>query len=382
MVITRVSADGFKNLRAVEIHPDPDLTILAGDNAQGKTNLLEAVWLCTGCRSFRGSKDRDLIGFDQEKARVEVSFSDQIRPQTASFLLHRADLRDKRVFLNGVKLPLLSRLFGHLHCVLFTPEDLALSKGGPDRRRTFLDLSAAQLKRSHLSAVNRYSQILAQRNVLLKDISQGKASPEQLEIWDPQLAAAGSYISLLRQAYVEKLSQVAGKLYGGLTAGREILTLEYHSTVYHGEGKELLRQGAGGGQSPPERTELTDQYYRRLQKARQEDIRFGATQYGVHRDDLLTRINGMSSREYGSQGQQRSVALALKIAQAMILTEETGQTPVMLLDDVLSELDASRQEFILSHLTGMQIFVTCCDESAVIRHRHGKVFQIRDGRLI
>ncbi|MCM1577280.1 MAG: DNA replication/repair protein RecF [Ruminococcus sp.] len=371
MKIDSFSGDGYKNLKNAEIEPHPFMNIITGDNAQGKTNLIEAVWLMTGCRSFRGTRERDFIGFDREKAEIRIKFTDSIRQQEIGFSVKKGNLKDRTVTLNGVKLPLLSRLFGNLKCVVFTPEDMNLTKGSPDNRRSFVDLSASQLKKSFVNALNKYDRLLGQRNAALKEISFGRKSVDDLDIWDEQLAGTGAYISVIRNTYCENLNKYTESLYSKITDSKENMKLYYQSTIY----KDISM----GGNTDYE-GELKNIYYERLKGHREEDVRAGYTVLGVHRDDVVTLINGLAAREFGSQGQQRSAALVMKIAQAKIIGDQTGETPVMLLDDVLSELDRSRQRFILQNIEDMQVFITCCD-NRVLKEAGGKIFEVKDGRV-
>ncbi|MBQ5333870.1 MAG: DNA replication/repair protein RecF [Oscillospiraceae bacterium] len=369
MVITHVSADGYKNLSGADIYPHEKLNILCGDNAQGKTNFIEAVWLMSGCRSFRGTRDRDFIGFDKDKAEISLEFTDSFRPQKIGFEVKKSSLKDKIITLNGVKLPLLSKLFGSLKCVVFTPEDLALAKGSPENRRSFIDLSASQLKKSFVYALNKYDGLLSQRNALIKEINFGRADRSMLDVWDVQLAKTGAYISVIRDTYCNNLNSYTESLYNKITDGNENLKLYYQSTVY----RRLEGRTDHDG-------ELADIYLQKLRNGIEDDIRAGYTLCGVHRDDVCTAINGLSVREFGSQGQQRSVALAMKIAQAKIIRDQTGEAPVMLLDDVLSELDMGRQRFILENIDGMQVFITCCD-TRVIGEPEGRIFSVKGGNI-
>ena len=364
-------ANGYKNLKDVSFLADPKMNIFCGENAQGKTNLMEAIWLCSGCRSFRGTKDKDFIAFDGDAAHVKLVFSDRQRNQEISFSVQRDNPKDKRVTLNGVKLPLMSKLFGVFKCISFIPDDLKLSKGAPDGRRLFLDLCVSQIKHGYVSALNKYENALSQRNATLKEIAAGRCSPDDLDMWDVQLADAGSYISVLRNAYTGKLGGFCAPMYSRLSKGKENLKLYYRSTVFESLDGRFDHKG-----------ELYEEYLQKLKSGRESDIRLGFTQSGTHRDDLEIEINGISVKDFGSQGQQRSAALVMKLSQAKILLDETGEAPVMLLDDVLSELDASRQDFVLNEIDGMQLFVTCCDPTTVLRHRMGKVFYMRDGGII
>lgn len=370
MIINRVCADGYKNLSAIDIKLDNNLNIFCGDNAQGKTNLIESIWLCTGCKSFRGTRDKDFIGFDSEFAEIKIDFTDSRRSQQIEFKVNRNNVKDKLVTLNGVKLPLLSRLFGSLKAVIFTPEDLELSKGSPDNRRLFADMSVSQIKPSYVAALNKYNNILSQRNALLKDISIGRGDPAMLDIWDEQLAKSGAYISVLRYTYCNKLNIYTNKLYDLITDGKENMQLYYQSTIYETLEDKIDYDG-----------ELYNIYLERLKKNVSDDIRAGYTLVGVHRDDIITGINSLRTREFGSQGQARSVALVMKLAQAQILKDETGEAPVILLDDVLSELDGKRQRFILGSIEGMQVLITCCDDKFISEMTGGKVFYLKEGKI-
>ena len=369
MIITHVCADGYKNLSAADIYPHEKMNILCGDNAQGKTNFIEALWLMTGCRSFRGTRDRDFIGFDKDKAQICLEFKDSFRDQKIEFEVKKSSVKEKNITLNGVKIPLLSKLFGNLKCVVFTPEDLALAKGSPDNRRSFIDLSASQLKRSFVYALNKYDGLLGQRNALIKEIAYGRADRSMLDVWDVQLAKTGAYISVIRDTYCNNLNSYTESLYNKITDGNESLKLYYQSTIYKRLDGRTDHEG-----------ELFEIYLDKLRSNADDDIRAGYTLCGIHRDDVCALINGLSVREFGSQGQQRSTALAMKIAQAKIIKDQTGDAPVMLLDDVLSELDSGRQRFILENIEGMQVFITCCDSRAV-KTAEGKLFTVSRGSV-
>ena len=335
MVITKISADGFKNLKKVEIYPHEKMNIFCGKNAQGKTNLIEAIWLCSGVRSFRNTKDREMIDINGQFMNIDISFKNSFRSQDIHFAMARPNVREKNVTLNGVKLKTPSKLFGSLDCVIFTPEDLELSKGSPENRRQFLDLSVSQIKNSYSSVISKYDDLIEQRNILLKNICYGRSKREELEVWDIQLAQLGAYISLLRYNYTKKLDMFAKKLYEDISEGRESLELEYYSTVY--SNLEGRKDYAGE----------------------------------------------MAVRQFASQGQHRSLALILKLSQAYILAEEIDDSPCILLDDVLSELDLSRQKFVISKIHDMQVFITCCDRNIPFDEKsHGKIFNIENGMIV
>lgn len=370
MKITSININGFKNLKEISISPHPKLNIFCGDNAQGKTNLIEAIWLCTGVRSFRSTKDKDMIDIGGDLMNIELKFKNSQREQTVCYNMARPYVKEKSCSLNGVKVKAPSKLFGGLDCVVFTPEDLELSKGSPEKRRQFLDLSAAQIKNSYKVVTDKYEQILEQRNTLLKSISYGRSDKEELEVWDVQLAQMGAYMTLLRYNYAKKLSEHTSRLYSEISGGREELQLSYFSTVFSNlEGRTDYRN------------DLASEYLECLSRNRDEDIRLGYTGKGVHRDDLNAFIDGLPARDFASQGQHRSIALVLKLAQANILTDELGEAPVFLLDDVLSELDPSRQDFVISKIDNMQVFITCCDEN-IPEKKTGKLYKIKKGRIV
>ncbi len=371
MYITKLSVNGFKNLKNIDISPHEDLNIFCGDNAQGKTNLIESIWLCSGVKSFRSTKDKGMIDINGDLMNIELHFKDKIREQVIKYNMARPNVKEKVCSLNGVKLKAPSKLFGNLECVVFTPEDLELSKGSPENRRQFLDLSVSQIKNSYNSVILKYEQLIEQRNMLLKNINFGRSKPEELDVWDVQLAQMGAYISLLRYNYSKKLNIYTSKLYGEISSGKENLDFKYVSTIFSQlEGRTDYKN------------DLAEEYLSCLQKNRNDDIRTGFTQKGIHRDDLAGFINDLAVRDFASQGQHRSIALILKLAQAYILMEETDESPVILLDDVLSELDPSRQDFVISKIDKMQVFITCCDENMPFKDKSGKLYKINNGEII
>ena len=365
MNITHIRADGFRNLKEIDFKPEVGTNIIFGENAQGKTNLMEAVWIATGEKSFRGAKERDLIAFGSDKAEVEIGFRDNVRDQVISITLSK-NPREKKILLNGVKLKSTSELLGKLLCVVFTPEDLELTKGSPERRRDYLDRCISQIKPLYSGVVSRYEKVLAQRNAVLKNIYLGISGRDELDIWDEQLAKPCAYISMMRCAYTDVLNQSASKLYESISRSREKLSLEYLSTVYNNlRGRNDYK------------TAMADEYRELLRSLREEDIRFGFTQAGIHRDDMGVNLDGLSVKDFGSQGQNRSAALCMKLGQARVLYSETGDRPVVLLDDVLSELDKYRREFVIGEFTRSQTFITCCESERM----KGKSVEMKQGRL-
>ena len=372
MVITKLAVDGFKNLKNVEIFPHEKLNIFCGRNAQGKTNLIESIWLCTGVKSFRSTKDKNMISDSGQVMSIDLKFRNSFREQDIRYAMAKPYVKEKSCSLNGVKLKAPSKLFGNLNCVIFTPEDLELAKGSPDNRRQFLDLSVSQIKNSYNQVISKYENLIEQRNILLKNISYGKSKKDELEVWDIQLAQLGAYISLLRYNYTKKLNIYSSKLYDEISEGKEKLEIYYSSTVF--DSLEGRTDYSG---------DLAKEYLTCLEENLDDDIRTGFTQKGVHRDDLIAKIDGRLTRDFASQGQFRSVALIWKLAQAYILAEEIDDFPCILLDDVLSELDLSRQKFVISKIHNMQVFITCCDMNIPFdSSSHGKLFNIEGGRIV
>lgn len=367
MIINNIYINGFKNLENINFDPNEKVNIIYGENAQGKTNLIEAIWLLSGAKSFRSSRQTDLIGFDKDIAEFGLKFKDDIREQEISVTL-RKETKEKKILLNGIKQRGFSSLFGKLKCVVFTPEDLELSKGSPDIRRSFIDLCISQIKPQYAKTVAKYEQILAQRNTLLKNIISGISNQNELDIWDEQMASLGSYISVLRYHYTKKLEIYSGQLYLEISKNKEDMKLLYQSSVFDNLEDRTDYHG-----------EMAKEYLSALKNSRSDDLRFGYSTVGVHRDDISILINNISARDYGSQGQNRSCALCLKLGQAYILYEEIKDMPVILLDDVLSELDSKRKEFVMSQIKNMQIFITCCED---IKDIKGKKFLVKDGKII
>lgn len=362
MIIKELSFQGFRNLKDNRITVSDGINVIYGDNAQGKTNLLECIWMFNGVRSFRGAKDSELIGFESDYACSSLHFYAEDRIQEARVNI----LPGKReAFLNGVKKLSPSELIGKCTSVVFSPEHMTLVKNGPSERRKFLDGALCRLKPRYAMLFSKYNKILNQRNALLKDIPRHRELLETLDIWDEKLSVTGGTLTAERLKYTGLLKKKAYDFHRGISEEKEELSILYQSgyNALEGDGFE----------------ELTEKIRKALEKSRKEDIYTGCTNYGPHRDDLDILINGMKARIYASQGQQRSAVLSLKLSEADILKELTGEKPVVLLDDVLSELDLSRQNFLLNKTEGWQVFITCCDISAVGHLHCGKVFYIENG---
>ena len=372
MKLTALSVDGFKNLKGISLIPDPSYNLILGENAQGKTNLLEAIWTLTGCRSFRGTRERDYLPFSGGNLQVEAKFQDARREQSVRLCKVSCTVPEKKIWCNDVPQKS-SALFSVFHCVTFTPEDLSLVEGGPERRRTFLDLCSAQLHAPMLGLVRRYQLALQQRNAVLKQRLPEAQAAGLLEIWDRQLEQLGTEIAVQRGIYVRRLAEVCVPLYAQIARGRETVSLHYQSSVFGKDAQDTL---------PETRTpELVQQYGEKMRQSRSSDLLLGHTASGAHRDDLLLAIDGKPAKEFGSQGQKKSLALALKLAQAEIYSKRRKESPVVLLDDVMGELDEARQAVVSTIVQEMQVFVTTCHPESLLSPKNGKRFLLKDGML-
>lgn len=364
MRVQSLRLENFRNIPSLFITPGEGVNIIYGDNAQGKTNLLEAVWLLSGAKSFRGAKDGDLTLFGEKKAVIESEFFGEGRVQTSKILLDGK----KTAWLNDIKQDSVTAFAGKFTAVVFSPTHLGLVKDGPAGRRKFLDTSICQITPRYISVMSQYQRILLQRNQLLKDISYAPALLDTLDIWDERLANLGGTIIRSRMGYTARLQEKAAAIYEGISMGKEALRLCY-------------RPFEIGAQEGDCAADITAKLLQKLRESRSEDIRTGSTSAGPHKDDLEVLLGEKSVRAFGSQGQQRSAVLAMKLAESRCIEEMLGEAPVILLDDVMSELDASRRDYLLNHLTGSQIFITCCDKGYFQKLQDGRVFRMEKGSL-
>ena len=326
--------------------------------------MLEAIWLLSGAKSFRGAKDADLIRFGESRALIESDFFCAGRQQTSKIQLEGK----KTAWLNDIRQDSITAFAGIFTTVVFSPSHLGLVKDGPAGRRKFLDTSICQITPRYIGMIGQYQRILLQRNTLLKDISYASALLDTLDIWDEKLSALGGVIIRMRMEYTRRLQKEAEDIYKGISMERESFSLDYRPF-------ELPVQE---GQT---QREISSLLLEKMMQNRSEDLRSGSTGIGPHRDDLEISINGRSVRSFGSQGQQRSSVLALKLAESRCIGDILGERPVILLDDVMSELDQNRREYLLNHLTGSQIFITCCDKGYFSQLEGGRIFRMEHGQL-
>lgn len=354
MKVKRLSLKNFRNIESIEISPSDSMNVICGENAQGKTNLLESIWLFTGAKSFRSSKDENFIKFGKEKANIELLFEAEGIEKDASI-----EIKEKRkAILNGKKLKSPSLLAGNFNAIVFSPNDLRLVTDGPSVRRKFLDTALCQIYPSYIEILGKYTRAVTQRNQLIKEYRYDSTVGIMLDVFEEEIANEGKKIVDYRKKYIEKLNEYLPSVYSGISCGKEELETLYISSIKDENLKEMLFS------------------------ARKEDMYSGVTSVGPHRDDIDFKINGINARNFGSQGQKRSVALSLKLAEAEVIREKIGECPIFLLDDIMSELDPKRQDFILNHIKGMQTFLTCCDPDNVKNLKAGKIFNINEGKVI
>lgn len=357
MKITKLSLEQFRNMENTSFCPGEGVNVIYGDNAQGKTNLIEAIYLFTGLKSFRSSRDAQLIMQGRDFSKLNMEFEAGGRSQEASLRIDKG----RHVILNDVDRGLASAMTGIFCACLFSPDHLELIKDGPALRRKFLDSALCVISKRYQKLLLDYNKVLTQRNSLLKDVAFSSDLLSMLDVWDQSAAKLGAAILDVRRRYVKRLDEEASKLYEGISGGKEQFSMTYQCMEYD---------------SPDEVGLL-----KAMLRARPQDVRNGVSSIGPHRDDLEILINGMSAREFGSQGQQRSCVLALKLAEANILSDSVGEPCVILLDDVMSELDNTRKEFLLNRLKGQQIFITCCDVSYFSALKEGNVFEVKQGMI-
>ena len=371
MNVQRLATQQFRNLEDGEFFPCEGVNVIYGNNAQGKTNLLEGLWLFTGGHSFRGAKDSELprldpgTGLNAPAAALALDFFSEERAQKAVLQIENGK---RRSIINGVPKKTGSALVGKVRAVIFSPEHLLLVKEGPSRRRSFLDGALCQLRPSFAGALSNYNRTLLQRNALLKDMIRFPELRDTLEVWDARLVKLGVTVMAERKAYVDQLAQPVQEIYDGISSGKETIEICYAPSV----------KASVENFSKEEAEEL---FLQELRRTLRSDMKSGFTSFGPHRDDLDIALNGLSARSYGSQGQQRSAVLALKLAEAETLSRISGETPIVLLDDVMSELDQSRQDYLLNHLHGRQVFLTCCSPETVSLQETGKRFRVEAGKI-
>ncbi len=350
MKVNKIKIQNFRNISDISLEFDNEINVICGENAQGKTNIIEALWLFSGAKSFRSTKDDEFIKFGEKKAKIYTEFNMLGVENNAQIVFEDK----KTAFLNEKKLANTSALAGKFNAVVFSPSDLTLVTDGPDKRRRFLDTAIGQLYPNYIEILRNYTRAVMQRNKIIKDYRYDKTISVMLDVFEAEIVDMGNKIINYRKRYISVLNNYVSKIYNGISCGKENIEIFYIS-----------------------KNEILDNEI--LNISRQNDMFTSTTSVGPHRDDIVFKINGISARNFGSQGQKRSVALSLKLAGAEVIKEVSGEYPICLLDDVMSELDEGRQNYILNHIRNWQSFITCCDTSNIKNLKEGKVINIRNG---
>ncbi|TCK86796.1 DNA replication and repair protein RecF [Natranaerovirga hydrolytica] len=358
MIIKSIALKNYRNYKYLKLDFDPKTNILYGNNAQGKTNIIEAIYLSSTSKSHRSNNDKELICFEEEEAHIRVIIEKEEKESKID--IHLKKNKKKGVAINGLPINKVSQLLGTFKVIIFSPEDLKLIKDGPKQRRHFLDLELCQLDPLYYYNLQNYSKVLKQRNNLLKKINYKNSDLfDTLKVWDDQLVQYGKYLIYKRTEFIKELNTIVNRIHSGLTGNLENLNLFYDLNV------------------------KADAFLKKLEDNYEKDIRTKTTNSGPHRDDLLFDINNKDVRKYGSQGQQRTAALSLKIAEIEIVSQISKDKPVLLLDDVLSELDNNRQKYLLEYIKSIQTIITCTGiEDFMNSHLEiNKSYKVLDGKV-
>ena len=341
MIIEKLVLQNFRNYSHADVKFFPGINILQGGNAQGKTNLLEGIFFCSIGKSLRVVREKEVIKFNEEFAKINLNIKKKFKKIDIS--LYFSKNIKKSIKINNISIKKISELMGEFNAVYFSPDELKMIKEKPEDRRRFMDIHISQTSKQYFYLLNRYEKILANRNKLLKSLTDKNNIKETIEIWDIQLSEIGSKIILFRKQFLKNLTPYAEKVHKYLTSNKEVLVLEYT------------------GQNVDDFEELKKNFLTTLRKNFEKDFKLGYTSFGPHRDDIKVSVNNIDIRVYGSQGQQRTTALSLKLAELEIMFQETGDMPVLILDDVLSELDEKRREKLLKFCVKAQTFISGTD---------------------
>ena len=335
MWISKIKLNNFRNYEKQEIILNKGINVFYGENAQGKTNIIESIYLCSMGKSFRARKDQELIKFQNDKAQVEIDYEKTDRDGKIKIELENK----KSVFVNGIRLKKLSELLGNINIVIFTPDDIDILKGGPQKRRRFLDVMISQLKPNYMHVLNMYIKTLEQRNNYLRQIKVDNKDETMLDIWDEKLVEYGTKIYEYREEFINKIKEKIGTIHNKITDSKENIEIEYVSECSDKE-----------------------KYLSLLKSRKKLDIIKGYTTKGIHRDDFVIYINGKPVNIYGSQGQHRTAILSLKLSELKVVYDEIGEYPILLLDDFMSELDEQRKKSFLENIKEAQVIITCTEK--------------------
>ena len=357
MIIKSIELADYRNYDSLTMEFCEGTNILYGDNAQGKTNILEAIYVASTTKSHKGSKDKDIVNFDKEEAHIRTYIEKE--GVNTRIDMHLRKSKSKGIAIDGQKIKKAADLLGLCNVVFFSPEDLGIIKNGPSERRRFVDMELCQLDNFYLYNLNNYNKIINQRNKLLKDMFMNPQLKETLNIWDMQLVSYGSKIIERRKLFVEQLNEIIYDIHKKLSGGKEELTIKYEPDVD------------------------IDEFEQKLKYSQDRDIKTKMTSVGPHRDDFCFLVGDTDIRKFGSQGQQRTAALSLKLSEIELVKKITKDTPILLLDDVLSELDSNRQNYLLNSIGDIQTIITCTGLEEFVNNRFeiDRVFKVANGEV-
>lgn len=353
MWVKNIKLSNFRNYENIDINLEKNINIFYGENAQGKTNIIEAIFLSSMGKSFRAKKDAEMIKLNKKTASVELNYEKKDREGKIKIELGKR----KFIFNNGIKLKKLSELLGTINIVIFTPDDIEILKGGPQQRRKFLDIMISQLRPNYISILNTYSKIIEQRNNYLRQIKEENKKIELLDIWDEKLIEYANKISKYRNEFVEKISKKIKTIHNKITNNKEDIEIKY-------------------------KTECLDiENFKKLLKERRKlDIIKGYTTKGIHRDDFEIFINDKELNIYGSQGQHRTAILSLKISELEVIYDEIDEYPILLLDDFMSELDLNRKKNLLNYMEKTQVIITCTEKLEIENMKYTE-YKVKEGKI-
>lgn len=353
MLITDLKIENFRNYEKLDLNFNKNINIFYGNNAQGKTNIIESIFLSAIGKSFRTNKDKELIKFDKDFLRIEINYKKVDREGKI-----KIEISDKKsVYINGIKTKKLSELLGKLNVVIFTPDDINILKNGPKMRRRFLDIMIGQLKPNYIYCLNMYLKTLEQRNIYLKQVKFDKKDPDLLDLWDLKLVEYGEKVYNYRKEFIYKIKEKINVIHKNITNNNEDINLEYISDFKDKEN-----------------------FYSLLKENKNIDIMRGTTIKGIHKDDFVVYLNGKSVNTYGSQGQNRTVVLSLKMSELQVIKDEIGENPILLLDDFMSELDKERRNNFLQNIGDTQVIITCTDKLDV-ENLNYYMYNVKNGEV-
>lgn len=367
LYIKRVKLKSFRNYKALDIELGDGVNIFYGQNAQGKTNIIESIYMASTGKSHRTPKDSELIMWNNDDAKIKIEFIKENDEKSVDIYLHK-NIK-KQIKMNGVRINRIGELIGSLNTVIFSPDHMKVIKEGPVERRRFMDIILSQVKPGYYYNLVQYLKVLEQRNNLLNEARNNGSLLKTIDIWNEQLAEFGTKIIMTRYHFVKKICDMAAEIHGKISNGKEKLELKYKSSIEFQDYSE---------------NEIKKSFIDALEKTAAVDLRRGATHKGPHRDEILFFINDAEVKTYSSQGQQRTALLSLKISELKYMDSETGELPILLLDDVFSELDTERQKFLVDFIKNIQTIITCTDVEYLekLKLDGSKVYNVVDGRVV